>query len=136
MLCLRLQHPIMTDYVSDGPRPARGGRTRRGRPPPQAVHVDYALLADRGRRLARDVQGVNSLDPAFPLVMQTETIVLPAWAHLASVPATVNSWSSGWAWMQNTRPGGVGSAFHTAMTTRSGMSVAQSPPRRNARAPS
>jgi hypothetical protein len=39
---------------------------------------------------------LGSFDPESPLVMTTETISQPAFAHLASVPATVNSWSSGW----------------------------------------
>ena len=43
--------------------------------------------------------GVKRFDPPVPRVMQTVTMVLPARAHLASVPPTVNSWSSGWAWM-------------------------------------
>src|SRR5207249_5837631 len=53
--------------------------------------------------------GVWSFDPAPPLVMHTVTISLPARAHLASVPPTVNSWSSGCAWMLITRLGAGGS---------------------------
>src|SRR5882724_1869029 len=41
--------------------------------------------------------------------MHTVTISLPARAHLASVPPTVNSWSSGCAWMLITRLGAGGS---------------------------
>src|SRR6185369_8487527 len=41
--------------------------------------------------------------------MHTVTIALPARAHLASVPPTVNSWSSGCAWMLMTRLGAGGS---------------------------
>src|SRR6266545_2946340 len=43
--------------------------------------------------------------------MHTVTISLPAPAHLASVPPTVNSWSSGWAWMLITRLGAGGSRW-------------------------
>jgi hypothetical protein len=39
--------------------------------------------------------------------MQTVTISLPARAHVARVPATVNSWSSGCAWIDITRAGGL-----------------------------
>src|ERR1700730_3328986 len=53
--------------------------------------------------------GVCSFEPVPPLVMHTVTISLPARAHFASVPPTVNSWSSGWAWMLITRLGGGGS---------------------------
>src|SRR5262244_2112686 len=53
--------------------------------------------------------GVWSLEPAPPLVMHTVTISLPARAHFARVPPTVNSWSSGCAWMLITRGGGDGS---------------------------
>src|SRR5262249_17047343 len=56
-------------------------------------------------------EGVDSLDPALPLVMHTVTIDDPACAHLARVPATVNSWSSGWAWMLSTRGGAGGSRW-------------------------
>ena len=41
--------------------------------------------------------------------MHTVTMAVPARAHLARVPPTVNSWSSGWAWMLITRAGGAGS---------------------------
>ena len=41
--------------------------------------------------------------------MHTVTIALPARAHFASVPPTVNSWSSGCAWMLITRLGAGGS---------------------------
>src|SRR5258705_8821988 len=53
--------------------------------------------------------GVYLLEPAPPLVMHTETTSQPARAHLASVPPTVNSWSSGCAWMLITRLGAGGS---------------------------
>src|SRR6185295_647249 len=53
--------------------------------------------------------GVYSLEPALPLVMHTVTTALPARAHFASVPPTVNSWSSGCAWMLMTRAGAAGS---------------------------
>ena len=53
--------------------------------------------------------GVKRFDPPVPRVMQTVTMVVPARAHLASVPPTVNSWSSGWAWMLIARAGGAGS---------------------------
>src|SRR5215831_3132986 len=53
--------------------------------------------------------GVWSLEPAPPLVMHTVMISLPARAHFAKVPPTVNSWSSGCAWMLITRGGGTGS---------------------------
>ena len=42
--------------------------------------------------------GVKRFEPPVPRVMQTLTMVLPARAHLARVPPTVNSWSSV-AWM-------------------------------------
>src|SRR5258705_9940809 len=53
--------------------------------------------------------GVYLLEPAPPRVMQTATISQPARAHFASVPPTVNSWSSGCAWMLMTRAGAAGS---------------------------
>ena len=53
--------------------------------------------------------GVYLLEPAPPRVMQTATISQPARAHLASVPPTVNSWSSGCAWMLIARFGAGGS---------------------------
>ena len=53
--------------------------------------------------------GVKRFDPPVPRVMHTVTTVVPACAHLAKVPPTVNSWSSGWAWMLITRAGGAGS---------------------------
>src|SRR5262245_21568982 len=63
-----------------------------------------------GARAARVMlAGVYSLEPALPLVMHTVITALPARAHFASVPPTVNSWSSGWAWMLMTRAGAVGS---------------------------
>src|SRR5216683_3891992 len=42
--------------------------------------------------------------------MQTVMTRLPERAHLASVPPTVNSWSSGWAWMLIAQAGDAGSA--------------------------
>src|SRR2546427_7119188 len=42
--------------------------------------------------------------------MQTVMTRLPERAHLASVPPTVNSWSSGWAWMLIAQAGAAGSA--------------------------
>src|SRR5262245_46845834 len=53
--------------------------------------------------------GVYSLEPALPLVMHTVITALPERAHFAKVPPTVNSWSSGWAWMLMTRAGAAGS---------------------------
>src|SRR4029077_21271515 len=49
------------------------------------------------------------LEPAPPLVMHTVTTSQPARAHLARVPPTVNSWSSGCAWMLIARLGAGGS---------------------------
>jgi hypothetical protein len=64
---------------------------------------------------------VNRFEPPVPRVMQTQTTALPARAHLARVPPTVNSWSSGWAWMLITRVGGVGSTAVRFVLPRSGM---------------
>src|SRR5437667_3376602 len=64
-----------------------------------------------GARPSRVISGgVCRFEPAWPLVMHTETTSLPARAHLARVPPTVNSWSSGWAWIERTRAGAAGSA--------------------------
>src|SRR5689334_24650507 len=54
-------------------------------------------------------RGVYLLEPAPPLVRHTVITSEPARAHLASVPPTVNSWSSGCAWMLITRLGAGGS---------------------------
>ena len=65
--------------------------------------------------------GVKRFDPPVPRVMHTVTTALPARAHLARVPPTVNSWSSGWAWMLMTRAGGAGSTAVRFFLPCSGM---------------
>src|SRR5688572_2498750 len=47
----------------------------------------------------------GSFDPESPLVMTTQTISHPALAQRARVPAMLNSWSSGCAWMLMARLG-------------------------------
>src|ERR1700737_3880184 len=64
----------------------------------------------RSRRITRVMsRGVYLLEPAPPLVRHTVITSQPARAHLASVPPTVNSWSSGCAWMLIARLGAGGS---------------------------
>jgi len=74
---------------------------------PQAARCSSSrIFASRSRVMSA---GVDLFEPASPRVRQTVTISLPARAHLASVPATVNSWSSGCAWIDSTRFGAGGS---------------------------
>ena len=54
--------------------------------------------SSRSRTLARLFRvNFRSCVPEFPLVMRTKVTSQPAWAHFATVPAMVNSMSSGWA---------------------------------------
>jgi hypothetical protein len=58
------------------------------------------LFADGGKsRLVIGGMGMGSFEPAEPSVIMTVMISHPVAAHFARVPATVKSWSSGWAWM-------------------------------------
>src|SRR5688572_7065200 len=75
---------------------------------PSTAHAarcsSWRIFSSRSRVMSA---GVESFEPASPLVMHTVTISLPARAHVASVPATVNSWSSGCAWIDITRAGAL-----------------------------
>src|SRR2546428_3403319 len=72
---------------------------------PAARCPSSGIFASRSRVMSA---GVDLFEPASPRVRHTVTISLPARAHLARVPATVNSWSSGCAWIDSTRFGAGG----------------------------
>src|SRR5581483_3017999 len=73
----------------------------------QASRCSSSRMTTRAYRVMSG--GVYLLEPAPPLVMHTVITSHPARAHLASVPPTVNSWSSGCAWMLIARFGAGGS---------------------------
>src|SRR5229473_828731 len=86
----------------------------------QASRCSSSRIGTRASRVMS--AGVWSFDPAPPLVIHTVTISLPDRAHLASVPPTVNSWSSGCAWMLIAQAGAAGStAVLRRRAPRSGM---------------